>query len=130
MAAYAIIDETTFPIVTIRFTGEGASDQNFQHYLDAVKAVYDQQQRLSLIFDARQARLPALKYQKMQAQWLKDNEQMMQSFCAGTAYVINQRIIRSVLRAIFSLQTQPVPYVVVGSEEEAIEWCTEQLSRG
>jgi hypothetical protein len=127
MAAYATIDESTFPIVTVRFTGEGADDQNFQQYLDDVRALYDREERLALVFDARHASLPALKYQKMQAQWLKKNEALMQSYCAGTAYIIKNPIIRSVLRAIFSFQQQPVPYAVLGSREEAEAWVEERI---
>lgn len=127
MAAYAILDESSFPIVTVQFTGEAAADQNFQQYLDDVKALYKRKQTLALIFDARQAKLPSLKYQKMQAAWLKEHDQMMRSFCAGTAYIIPNAIIRSVLRAIFSLQQQPVPYQISATPEEAQEWAQRQL---
>jgi hypothetical protein len=127
MAAYATIDESAFPIVTIRFTGQGADDQNFQEYLDNVRALYDREERLALIFDARQASLPGLKYQKMQAQWLKEYESLMQAYCAGTAYIIKNPLIRSVLKAIFSFQKQPVPYSVLASQEEAEAWAQQHL---
>lgn len=127
MAAYASIDDSSFPIVTIKFTGEGADDQNFQQYLDDVRVLYDRKERLALIFDARHASLPGLKYQKMQAQWLKDYESLMQSYCAGTAYIIKNPLIRSVLKAIFSFQKQPVPYSVLASQEEAEAWAQKRL---
>ncbi len=127
MAAYTQLDESSFPIVTVRFTGESATDENFQAYLDEVKSVYDRKAALVLIFDARKAVLPGLKQQKIQAQWLKDHDQMMRTYCKGTAYVINHRMIRTVLRAIFSFQAQPVPYIVVGTVEEAADWAKEQL---
>jgi hypothetical protein len=56
--------------------------------------------------------LPGITYQKMQAKWLKEHEQLMKDYCKGTAYVLPNRIIRNVLSAIFAFQKQPVDYLV------------------
>ena len=41
-----------------------------------------------------------------------ENRGLMQDYCQGTAYVIPNKVIRAVLRVIFSLQKQPVPYKI------------------
>lgn len=122
MEKYATIDSSQFPEVLIAFTGNKANDENFESYLEGTRKLYDKKETLAIIFDATKAIVPAVKYQKQQADWLKVNKPLMEQYCKGTAYVIPNAIIRTVLKAIFSFQKQPVPYKVVGSVAEAKEW--------
>jgi len=122
MEPYAIIDESSFPIVRIGFTGNKSTDQNFQSYLDQTKACYRNEKPLAIIFDASNASIPKLSHQKMQADWLKENEGLMQNFCDGTAYIIPNLAIRGILKMIFSFQKQPVPYKIFEAEPEALSW--------
>jgi hypothetical protein len=122
MESYALIDESSFPIVRIGFTGSKSTDQNFQSYLNQTKECYRHKKNLALIFDASNASIPKLSHQKMQADWLKENEELMQTFCVGTAYVIPNIAIRGILKIIFSFQKQPVPYKVFEAEPEALTW--------
>ncbi len=122
MELYAIIDESSFPIVSVEFTGSKSTDQNFQSYLDQIKACYRNKKQLAIIFDASNASIPGLAHQKMQANWLKENEELMKNFCAGTAYVIPNAAIRGILKMIFSFQKQPVPYKIFEAKQEASNW--------
>lgn len=127
MDKYAEIDKSAFPVVLVTFTGNNAQDDNFPFYLEEVRQSYDHKNYLAIIFDATNAVFPGMSYQKMQAQWLKDNEQMMKDFCKGTAYIIPNVIIRNVLKAIFVFQKQPVPYLVCNDQQEAEAWIKTQL---
>ncbi len=127
MNKYAEIDSSEFPIIKVVFTGEAATAENFPIYLEEVKQNYASEQPIAIIFDATKAVFPGITYQKMQAQWLKDNEQLMKNFCKGTAYVIPNLIIRNVLSAIFTFQKQPVPYLVCSTNTEAVAWVKKQL---
>ena len=127
MTAYAIFDHEDFPVVTVHFTGAAANDSNFQAYLDELHHAYKQETPFAYLFDATDATLPGFKYQKMQAGWLKENEAMMKEYCRGTAYVITNPLVRTVLKGIFALQQQPVPYYITGSAEEAKAWCYGKL---
>lgn len=122
MNSYAIIDESSFPVIRIGFTGIKSTDQNFQSYLDQTKACYRTGKPLAIIFDASKASIPSLSHQKMQANWLKENEELMRNFCAGTAYIIPNAAIRAILKMIFSFQKQPVPYKIFEKESEAEAW--------
>ena len=128
MKKYANIDKAQFPIIKVIFTGESADTENFPLYLSEVKQTYDHQKNLAIIFDASKAVLPALSFQQMQAQWLKDNTQLMKDFCVGTAYIIPNIIIRNVLKAIFSFQNQPVPYIICEDVSKAEAWIIKQLA--
>ena len=127
MNKYAQIDLDEFPIIRVVFTGEAANAENFTAYLDELKKIYESKAPLAIVFDATKAVFPGISYQKMQAQWLKDNEQLMRSYCKGTAYVIPNPIIRNVLTAIFTFQKQPVPYKVCSSATEALAWVKNQM---
>lgn len=125
---YAEINTENFPIVEVIFTGHKATDDNFTKYLEELKEVYSRHEKLSIIFDASNAVFPGLKYQKMQGDWLKENEEVMKKYCSGTAYIIVNTIIRGVLKTIFKFQKQPVPYHICSNIEEAELWINQQLS--
>jgi hypothetical protein len=127
MKKYAEIYTDSHPIIKVVFTGEQANDDNFPFYMQEVKDVYEQKQNVAIIFDATNAVLPAIKYQKMQAEWLKENEQLMKDYCLGTVYIIPNLIIRNVLKTIFTFQSQPVPYLVCKSKNVAEVWVNEQI---
>lgn len=129
MKKYASIDQSKKPIIQITFTGEQSTDENFQAYLDETKACYADKQKLAMIFDASNASLPSLRHQKMQANWLKENSNLMEDFCTGTAYVIPKLAVRAILKMIFSLQKQPVPYIICEKQNEAEDWVLQQLQK-
>jgi cAMP phosphodiesterase len=129
MTTYAEIDSSEFPIIKVVFTGEAATQENFPDYLQKLKDNYNSRESIAIIFDATKAVLPGITYQKMQAKWLKENEQLMKDYCIGTAYVIPNRIIRNVLSAIFAFQKQPVEYLVCKDLMEAEAWVRGQLGK-
>lgn len=129
MESYAHINEEHFPVVHITFTGNASTDENFQVYLAETQSCYQKQQPLAIIFDATKASLPSLRHQKMQADWLREHKALMQTFCAGTAYVIPNAALRLVLKMIFSLQKQPVPFAVFDDLPSATNWAQLQLEK-
>ena len=128
MKNYAVIDSSKFPLINIVFTGNEATEKNFTLYLDELSQIYSKQTKIAVIFDATKAIIPGIKYQKLQAKWLKDNKEMMVSYCLGTAYIIPSLLIRNVLKAIFSIQKQPVDYTVCKNQVEAIDWANKKLN--
>lgn len=125
MNPYATFDFEHYPVVVVAFTGHKATDENFRKYLAGLHQAYEREQPFAYLFDAENAAMPGLRYQKMQAAWLKDNEALMKQYCQGTAYHIPNAFIRTALKGIFALQQQPVPYKVVGTLNLAMQWCAE-----
>lgn len=126
---YAVFHRTEFPIVTITFTGEASTDENFSKYLEETESLYEHKKRFSIIFDARKAALPDLKHQKMQANWIKTNESRMKTYCAGTAYVIVNKAVRAILKMIFTFYPQPQPYQIFSDMASAEVWAREILEK-
>jgi hypothetical protein len=125
MKPYATIDSSKLPVVTVTFTGEKSTDDNFQQYLDELESCYDDRKSIAIIFDASKAVIPKSSHQKKQAVWLSQHWKLMQNYCLGTAYVIPSIAIRTVLKMIFSFQSQPVPYKIFSKKEEAYKWLEE-----
>jgi len=128
MPPYAIFDRTQAPIYLVTFTNNSADDNSFKSYLLELKKNYASETPMTVIFDARQAKIPSWKHQQMQATWLKENRSLIQEHCAGIAYVISNPIVKNVLKVILSLQSMPVSYIVTAHLEEAFEWSQRQLS--
>lgn len=128
MTEYAQFDTSRLPFVVITFTGDAPTDENFDKYLREMKALYDSEEKISIVFDARQAVLPSLSFQKKQALWLKVNENLLKEYCSGTAYVITNKSVRVILRMIFAITPQPIPYKVCSNMDDAEEWARAQLT--
>lgn len=128
MTPYAEVDRSQFPLVFVRFTGQEPDDERFTAYLHELTALYDAQTPLAIVFDAREATLPGLKYQKLQANWMKGHWDNMVQYCRGTAYVINNPAVRTILRMIFAIQKQPAPYEVTAAWETGRDWARERLA--
>ncbi len=128
MSVYATVDTSRFPLVFVTFTGNKATDDNFQHYLQDLSAIYDRKSALGIVFDASSADLPAFRYQRMQADWLAEHRDLIRTYCRGTAYVIPNPLLRPILKSIFALQGQPAPFQVVPERALAEDWVNHQLS--
>lgn len=126
---YARVDQTAFPLITVTFTGQKSTNANFKAYLKDLDDCYFAQQKLAIVFDASKAVVPRISHQILQANWLKDNTSLMQGYCKGTAYVIPNKTIQWVLKMIFLLQKQPVPYEVFSTYKDAQVWCWSQLQK-
>ena len=122
MKPYAIFDREKLPIVTIYFTGEKENDENFQVYLNELEKNYAREEMFSLIFELTNAPLPKMKYQLQQAEWMKQNKQTIQTYCHCVAYIIPGLLMRNILKFIFSIQKNPVPFKVFSTLEEGEAW--------
>lgn len=125
--AYADFDTTEFPLARVKFTGEKSTDQNFQEYLHQLEALYLRREVFAIVFDATEAAIPNLRHQKMQAYWLRNNSELVETYCRGTAYIILKSTTRAILKLIFAINPQPVPYKVVVTEADARKWALSQL---
>lgn len=122
MPMYAQFDRTNFPLIIVSFTGEKESPENFDAYLAGLHANYDREEAFALVFDATQAPTPNPIYQQKQAKWMKQHEALITTYCRGVAYVMPNGLLRGVLKMIFSLQKNPVPFKVMANLEEGRKW--------
>lgn len=126
---YVIFDHSRAPIHIARFTGAAPTDESFQAYLDGLSALYVDPRPLAIVFDAEAGFNIGFRHQKMQADWLQENDALLRTYCRGTAYVIKSVLVRTTLRAIFALQSQAAPYHITPDFDEGMRWCEEKLDQ-
>ncbi len=127
MTNFATFDRSGFPIIIVTFTGEKENPDNFQHYLDGLLQNYDRKEPFVLVFDATHAPTPNPTYQQKQAKWMKAHEDLIKTYCRGVAYVMPNLLLRNVLKLIFGIQKNPVPFKVFGDLESGINWAEEAM---
>jgi hypothetical protein len=120
------IDESKWPIIVVTFSGT-PNDEEFAAYLAKLTTCLQKKVPSAYVIDARHSPNPPTKHRKMQADWMKENKELIKDRSAGTAFVFSSAIFRFVLSAIFLIQTLPHPYIVVGTLEEALDWAQKQL---
>jgi hypothetical protein len=120
--SYANFDVSDLPIVLVKFTGNKETDANFNDYLESLTALYTNKKDIALIFDATKAGFPNPKFQLKQASWMKENETVINQYCKGIAYVIQNAIVRKALQLILGVFNNKVPFKVFGNVVEAKVW--------
>ena len=122
MSVYAEFDRSQRPLITIHFTGAPADTDNFSTYLAELAHNYEKKEPFALVFELSKAPIPGLSYQLQQAAWMKEHDDLIRQYCMGVAYVIPGTLMRGVLKSIFKVQKQPVPYTVVATFDKGKEW--------
>ena len=126
---YADFDREEYPMIKVTFTGEKATESNFQNYLTELLKNYDKREKIAILFDATRAKFPPVRYQRLQAAWMKDHDKLMKDYCAGIAYTIPNSIIRKALTLIFAIQKQPVPFKVFPENTKSYDWLKSLLKK-
>lgn len=127
MTPYAEFDRSDYPLINITFTGEKPTDENFQAYLEGSYQNYEHREPIALVFDATNAAIPGLRYQKQQADWMREHDELIRTYCLGIAYVVPNPLIRQVMRAIFKLQQNATAFKVFAEREAGVAWAQERL---
>ncbi len=120
------IDRSDPELLTVRFNGS-VDDAQFQHYLDAVYARMKQGKRYALMIDALAAGVPPPTQRRMQIDFTAKHQHEM-AVCCGIAFAIAHPLVRGALTAILWFQPLPVECSIVGSVDEATNWCRAQLA--
>jgi hypothetical protein len=129
MKPYAIIERRRFPLITVTFTGERETPENFEKYLHALEKNYQPKEPIALVFDASDAPIPGRPYQKLQADWMTKHQSTIKSFCLGVAYIAPNPLLRPVLRIIFSMQKNPTEFKVFANLKSGEEWAKRRLEK-
>lgn len=122
MKPYAEISREAFPLVTVTFTGEKATAENFGNYLYGLFLNYERQESFAIVFDFEKGDVLNKKLQKEQAEWIQSHERIIKKYCKGVAYVAPSLVTRSLLRVMLSFQESVVPYQIFSKMEDGKNW--------
>merc|ERR1711934_294910 len=128
-----IFDDSSWPILRVNW-GKQISDEAFKSHFLARSEYYLREHRTheyySIIIDlsvtdadgnVTTTPLPESQ-QKMQAEWQRDQADLIRSRVHGISFIINSKVIRFVLKTVNTFSPIPVKFNVEKTEERSIAW--------
>ena len=122
------IDERHWPLVVYRFRG-GVSLAELEAYLQRQDELLARQQPTASAVLTEGAKLWETPVLRRQAEWIKQNQDLLRRYSVGAALVLHSPIVRGMLKAILWMQPMPQPHVVCATVPDALAWLRERLSR-
>lgn len=124
--ANIIVDRTAAPVVVVRFVGV-ATDEEFAEYLRQMTDVCLNIDPLAFIIDSRESMNRSPSHLAEQARWMKEHRRdLVRS--AGTAFVIDQPVMRFALSSVFAIAPLPSRYIVKETFSDATAWVGQRLA--
>ncbi len=124
------IDTSRPSLVVIRFDGV-VDDEAFDRYLKDIHEIGQRRGRAdfyALIIDGRGGGRPTPAQRHRQTEFIKLHHEVLTARCVGAAFVITSAVARGVLTALLWVQPLPYEHVVVGSVDDAENWCGHRLA--
>jgi hypothetical protein len=125
------IDDSRWPLVTVRFVGD-TLDEDFRQYLSFLNANMDRaeaaQTKTAVLFDARAGGRVSASTRQQMADWIRRNAEQTRRTCVGFAFVFDSAMVRGALTAILWLVPMPAPHTVVATLLEAENWMAERFA--
>jgi hypothetical protein len=122
------IDERHWPLVIFRFSKDVTLAQ-LNKYLarqDELLARHEPTASLVLAEDVKLWDTPVL---RRQAEWIKQNDELLRTYGLGSALVMQSPLVRGMLKAVLWMAPMPQPHVVCGTVEEALRWLRERVAK-
>ena len=96
------IEDSAWPIVTLRIRGVISCEEE-DRFIGASVAFPDRGERYVVVIDLLEAKTPSSRFVREQAAAIGKREEMLGTYCAGIAFVIDSAMLRGGVRAVFSL---------------------------
>jgi hypothetical protein len=125
----AVFDRRRYPIVVATLDGK-PSDDDITDYLEQLGALLRDKVRGVLVVDGTRAETSSREQRQRMGQWMRAHRDEMKAAGVGLAFVSSSAIFRFMLSSVFLIQRPPMPYVVVGTLDEALAWAQLQLRTG
>jgi len=127
---YIAVDDTQWPLLTVRFVGEPTTPQ-VEEYLERMTAMLERGEKYVVLYDARRttATGPA-EQRQMQAAWIGRHEARLKELQLGKAFLFTSPLVRLSIGVVFHLKPPPTPYFMTGHMDSALSWLCERLAAG
>ena len=120
-------DTSRWPIVVHRTIGS-PSDAEVDAFIDRADAILRRGERHAVVFENLLAETPSAYMRQRSIDWLTKNGEPMAGLCVGTALVFRTAALRFVMSGVMLFVSHPTPHAVVGSLDQAVAWCRDQLA--
>lgn len=110
-------------IIYVKFTSIKPEIDQFEEYLkELTKNMISADQKVFIILDATYSFFLPFELRKKQAQWMKENKELIIEKVLCTISVIPNAIQRTVLYSIFAIQKPYSPYKIFKSVKESMDY--------
>jgi hypothetical protein len=90
----------------------------------------DRGRKLAILYDLTQASPLSPQQRRMQAEWIRQFEQLGRAVTLGVAFVTASAIIRGVLTAIFWVRPPYSPHHVCTELDDGLDWLFSHCEQG
>lgn len=125
MGRITVRSDTHLMVVT--YDGVVGDAEFAQHLEGLTQLLAERAHSVATILDASTAGVNPATQRRMQAEWLKAHDSVLQATGLGTAIVIRSALVRGILTAILWMAPIPGDHVVFPTYAEAEEWALRQI---
>ncbi len=123
------LDDSRWPVVTIRWEGATTDDEMAAHLERIDEILARRQPWLSIIEVASGSGTPSPRQMNLQAEYIRRNQAVIREYSLGTVFVVGSIMMRTVLRGVLTFQPPPDEHKIVATLEEAQAWARERFAR-
>jgi len=105
------------------------SDERIQEYLDWMTRALWTSRGTAVILDASQSSLSHPSFIRRQANWMKQQRQLIIEKSYGTSLVLDGALLRFTLSSILLIAPSPVPMLVHSRFVESLDWAQNVLKQ-
>lgn len=120
-------DTSRWPIVVHRTIGS-PSDAEVDAFIARADDILARGERHAVVFENLLAETPSAYMRQRSIDWLTRNGERMSGLCVGTALVFRTAALRFVMSGVMLFVSHPTPHAVVGTLDQGLAWCRDQLS--
>ncbi|MBX2840160.1 MAG: hypothetical protein KTR26_00200 [Flammeovirgaceae bacterium] len=127
LTSYANISLREKNIIYVKFASIKPDFDQFENYLIELKnSVISSDQKVFIILDATYTFFLPFELRKKQAQWIKENKDLIIEKVLCTISIIPNSIQRTVLYSIYAIQKPYSPYKIFKDLKQGMEYISSQ----
>ena len=108
--------------VIVKFVNKPNSRQDILSYLDEIKKIYDKNEKFIIMYNAQHIGLISLDNMKLQANFMREQEERTKELMVRAAVVVNGQAQRLLLQTLFKIKKPACPLKVCDTVEKASEY--------
>jgi len=114
---FAEFNESQYPIVKITLNNKVEDDDDFNRFLNGWLQYYQQKREVIFLFDTTNVGYIPIKYCFKMSTFIKELKLLDKQYLLRSFVVVNNWIVKFLLRIIFSLQSPVAPVYIVRTQE-------------
>lgn len=123
------IDESDYPLVVLRFSGETMSSSEWAQMFSRLEGLIAREESFGLLVDARRGLGASAAQRKVAGDFIRRNQEGLRRHCRGLVTVSSSAIVRGIITAVQWIAPPPFPERVEGDIVAARRWLEGQLGR-